>query len=478
MVTQLANLKKPKVRRVLVVSPNFPPVNGVDHHRIRMSLPYLGEFGWSVTVLAVRPEATMSGSLDPLLERTIPDDIIVKRVYAIPSRITRVGGIGNLGMRALPFLLRAGNKLLRQSVDGNRQSEIERRPFDLVFFSTTQFPVMILGPIWKRKFGVPYVVDFQDPWLDDYYTRTGTPPPGGGMRYRLSRKLASYLEPRVMRDVSHVISVSPAYVETLRSRYPHLDASAFTVLPFGAPKRDFEMLEAIQVRQTIFDPADGKEHWVYIGRGGHDMTASLHLLFASIAEARRSNPDGWTKVRLHFVGTSYAPPDRALKTVAPIAADFGLSDIVEEQTSRVPYFQALKSLTDASLLLVIGSDSPSYSASKLYPYMLAKKPMLAVLHHQSPAVEILRKCNAGEVVTFDPAHPEPAAPNMTEALKHFAPITDNKEPITENSTRFELDWAEFRQYTAYEMTRRECQVFDKAISVSACANVAQPTQFG
>ena len=41
--------------RVLIVSPHFPPVNAPDHQRVRMSLPYLGEFGWEGHVLAVVP---------------------------------------------------------------------------------------------------------------------------------------------------------------------------------------------------------------------------------------------------------------------------------------------------------------------------------------------------------------------------------------------------------------------------------------
>ena len=42
--------------RVLIVSPHFPPVNAPDHQRVRMSLPYLGEFGWEGHVLTVAPE--------------------------------------------------------------------------------------------------------------------------------------------------------------------------------------------------------------------------------------------------------------------------------------------------------------------------------------------------------------------------------------------------------------------------------------
>src|SRR5947209_4848059 len=177
------------MRRVLIISPHFPPVNAPDHQRIRMSLPYLGEFGWEATVLAVKAECVEGATLDPLLQKTTPYEIEVIRVGAVSSKLTRYLGLGSLAVRALPFLWRSGNRLLEPENKQQTTDEVQqaRKKIDLVYFSTTQFPVTILGPIWKRRFGVPYVVDFQDPWLDDYYRRTGTPPPGGKLKYAFGR---------------------------------------------------------------------------------------------------------------------------------------------------------------------------------------------------------------------------------------------------------------------------------------------------
>ena len=160
-------------RRVLIVSPHFPPINAPDHQRVRMSLPYFEEFGWRPTVLAVRPEDT-EGTDDPLLERTLPDLIEIIRTGALPVRWTRRLGLGNLALRALPAFWRAGNRLLA------------RERFDAVYFSTTMFAVMALGPLWRRRFGVPYILDFQDPWIQNYYNQPGAgPPPGGRFKTRV-----------------------------------------------------------------------------------------------------------------------------------------------------------------------------------------------------------------------------------------------------------------------------------------------------
>ena len=430
---------------VLIVSPHFPPINAPDHQRIRMSLHYLQEFGWRATVLAVRPHY-VEGARDPLLEKTVPTDIEVVRTAALPFRWTRKVGLGSLALRALLFLWLAGNRLLQSGT------------FDLVYFSTTMFPVMILGPIWRRRFGIRYVTDFQDPWLDDYYERAGLRPPGGRVKHGFARWIARWLEPQVMKDVSEVISVSPVYVETLLTRYPFMRREQFTVLPFGAPERDFEMLPSLEVRQTVFDRTDDKQHWVYVGVAGPIMAVSLRLLFSGLRTAREAEPKKWRDVRLHFVGTSYAPAGHGAKSVEPIAAECGVADLVEERVERIPYFEALQTLTESDALLVIGSDSPSYSASKLYPYMLTQKPLLAVVHEQSPAVEILRACGSGIIVTFQPGLlDDRVASEMQNALARLRQQSTDHTPLS-------IDWGELEQHTAREMTRRQCVVFDRAIA--------------
>src|SRR5260370_22926801 len=117
-------------RNVLIVSPNFPPINAPDHQRVRISLPHLAEFGWRATVLVVSPEF-VEGASDSMLLRTVPDTTRVIRTRALPAKPTRRLGVGNLALRALPFLSRTGDRVLSSE------------QFDLVFFSTTAFPVMV-----------------------------------------------------------------------------------------------------------------------------------------------------------------------------------------------------------------------------------------------------------------------------------------------------------------------------------------------
>jgi len=428
--------------RVLIVSPHFPPINAADHQRVRMSLPYFEEFGWEPHVLTVHPNY-VEGVQDPRLEQTVPDNIAIICTGALSVNYTRRIGLGSLGLRCLPYLLRAGNQIL------------VKQKFDLVYFSTTMFPVMALGRRWHEHFRVPYILDFQDPWLSDYYQRPGSPkPPGGQFKYGFSQVMAQVLEPYAMRQVAHVISVSPGYPKTFLQRYPWLREGQFTVLPFGAAEQDFELLPTLNIQHKIFNPSDGKQHWVYVGRGGGDMAFALRAFFQALGQVREQEPEKLHNLRLHFVGTDYAPGNRAQKTVEPIATEYGVGNIVQELPQRIPYFEALQCLLDADALIVPGSDDPSYTASKIYPYILAKKPLLAIFHARSSVVDVLRTTKAGIVVTF-----ETGEELSNVSTKIIANWFKDLPPETPNS-----DWEAFRPYTAQEMTRQQCAIFDQCIA--------------
>lgn len=433
-------------RKVLIVSPHFPPINAPDHQRVRMSLPYMEQFGWEPHILTVSPDC-VEGVQEPNLVKTVPPHIPITHTGALPVQQTRRIGMGSLGLRCYPYILQAGDRLLRE------------HKFDLVYFSTTIFITMALGRRWCDRYQVPYVLDFQDPWLSDYYKQTQNLPPGGRFKYGFSQLQAKLLEPKALSKVAHVISVSPAYAKTLQQRYPHLQPQQFTVLPFGAPEPDFAALAALNIQQKIFNPHDGKRHWVYVGRGGDDMAVAVRSLFLAIQSHRRQNPEIWQSVQLHFVGTSYAPGNLAVKTIEPIAQELGIADLVSEHPHRIPYFEALQVLIDSDAIVLIGSDDPDYTASKLYPCILARKPILAIFHHQSSVVDILRHCQAGQAVTFtSQQQPETLVSSVITQLNWLLSINKGFQPNT--------NWSAFQPYTAKEMAHKQCAIFDHCLATA------------
>lgn len=427
-------------RRVLIISPHFPPINAPDHQRVRMSLPYFAEFGWIPYILGVDPKY-VEGVIEPLLEETIPQAVKVQSVKALPVRWTRKVGLGSLALRAFPYLYMAGARVIKE------------QKIDIVYFSTTAFPVMVLGQLWKNRFGVPYVLDMQDPWLSDYYKNKpkALRPP----KYWFAHRLNQLLEPWTMRRVDALIAVSDAYTDTLRRRYPWITPGMCTTLPFGASDQDFKILKEHMPKNTYFQAEDGHLHGVYVGRVGHAMATALRIIFGALRLGLEKSPDLFGKVRLYFIGTDYATGDRAQKTVEPIAVEYDVGEYVEEYPHRILYFDTLRMLCHADFLIVPGSDDPQYTASKIYPYILARKPLMAVFHRQSNVVNLLRTTKAGSVVEF--AESQNLGDKIIELYQIWKDILE-RLPFSP-----ETDWKAFEPYTAREMTRKQCAVFDNIL---------------
>lgn len=107
------------------------------------------------------------------------------------------------------------------------------------------------------------------------------------------------------------------------------------------------------------------------------MAVAANLFFRELAAARRSAPAQFEGLEVWFVGTDYAPPARARRTIAPIAADYGLADCVFELPVRVPETDARGFQRDAEALVVLGSDDPGYMPSKLFGDLATGKPIVA-----------------------------------------------------------------------------------------------------
>jgi len=373
--------------RVLLVSPHFPPSNAADMQRVRLVLPHLREAGVRAEVLAVEA-AQVAAPQDEWLADGLPADVPIHRVKALDLRWSKLPGLGTLTLRAIGALKRKGDSILG---GGN---------FDLVYFSTTQFGVHGLGARWKQRFGVDFAMDYQDPWVNDYYRNNpAVVPPGGRLKYAVSDWLSRRDEPCVLRKCSGITSVSAAYPEELRKRYPWFKAPT-TVLPFPGDVLDLLRVRESGVTQTIFDPGDGHQHWVYVGRGGADMARAVRGLFAALRQLGSDQPEVIRNLRLHFIGTSYAPKGKGVASLEPLAKEFGLEHQVREYPDRIPYSETLRCLLDASALFVPGSDDPGYTASKIYPYLLAQKPLLAIFHSESSVISLMRKVGGGVAVSF------------------------------------------------------------------------------
>lgn len=412
-----------------------------------MSLPYFQEQGWEAEVLTVDPTHS-DFPLDPLLVETVPEYLRVHKVSALAKQYTRKLGLGAIALRALPYLCMAGDQLLKSG------------RFDLVYFSTTQFPVCVLGARWKRKYGIPFVIDMQDPWHSEYYKNK--PKSERPAKYWFSYRLNKWLEPVAMRSVGGLISVSQPYIDTLRQRYPELRSVPADTITFGAFAPDMTIArKAASHFPDLLAATSGKVNVVYAGRGGKDMQDAVHILFSAL---RKGLDNGFAELeRLHFyfIGTSYAPAGTGKLTISPVAATMEVSNFVTEITDRIPFFHTLATLGSADALFVPGSNDAQYTASKIYPYVLAEKPLLAIFHPASSVVSFLKQCGVGTIITFE----EPEDQSISRILNFLCQLVSGKViPTTPASETL-------ASFSANTMTIRQCAVFNAVIGNTQTAFV-------
>ncbi|HVS90626.1 MAG TPA: hypothetical protein VHE59_01250 [Mucilaginibacter sp.] len=421
-------------KKVLIISPYFPPSNAADMQRIRMSLPYFGDFGWDAEMVTVDPKYSEM-PVDELLVQSLPQGVKIHYIKAFSKKWTSLLGLGSIALRSLYFYRKKVSRLLKNN------------HFDLVYFSTTQFPVCVLGAYWKKRFKVPYVIDMQDPWHSEYYRdkpKDQQPP-----KYWFSYRLNKYLEPKAMKSVGGLISVSESYIHDLKTRYPGIKNIPAATITFGAFDADMQIAQDHAAKFAPLLDAN-TTNIVYIGRGGVDMHRSVSVLFDALKKGIDRDPELFKRIRLYFIGTSYAPAGRGKPSILPVAKEMGVESSVVEKTDRISYYHTLLTLQQAGALFIPGSDDPKYTASKIYPYLLTHKPLLAVFNPNSPAIASLTEYGVKDVYGYD----TDKANDIYQFLKCAA---EDKLPAPVYNANV------IQKYSARNMTMMQCRLFDEVI---------------
>ncbi len=379
-------------RRVLMISPHFPPDSTAATHRVRLLAPHLPAYGWDPTVLTV-DAGDYEGRLDPALAESVPSGLRVIRARAWPARMTRAVGIGDLGLRSWWSLRRSAQRELR--IGG----------YDAVYITIYPTYPALLGPGLKRRFGVAFVLDYQDPWVGEWGRSVGAGPGGrADFKSRASRRFAAALEPVALRAADGVTAVSRTTFEQALARTPQARPMVTEELPIGWDRRDLSFVSG----RAPGDPAhDGLIHVSYVGTLLPTGLETLRSVLVALARARAADP-AVARVRLDFFGTSNQRTSDAPSRVMPIAQEIGVADVVTEIPARLDYFDALRVLRDSSAVLLMGSGEPHYTPSKVFPALLAERPVLAVYHADSTATPLLQRFGrppSVRVVAYDAARP-------------------------------------------------------------------------
>jgi hypothetical protein len=429
-----------KSRTVLFVAPQFPPSNLTAGHRTRLFARHLPEFGYRPIVLTMR-EDFYEERLDRDLQSLVSPGLEVVRTRALPTRPIRC--VGDHGIRTFPFHLAAIGRLARKS------------RIDLLYIPIPPNYSSLLGPLVKRMYGIPYAIDYIDPWI---YPITSKEPQS--WKTRVSRCLARVLEPVAVAGASGVTGVAPEYYAGVLARHPQLRRRPSAGIPYGGEALDHQAVMRKGSRPSLLDQDRfrGKVVLVYAGALLPRAHGTLRTLLRACRQWIDSADVGSLarKLSLLFVGTGARPTDPSSGLVAPIARECGADAFVTEVAERQPYLDVLALLHRAHGVLILGSTDAGYTASKTFQALHSGRPILALLHAGSSASAILRGMPGARLVTFTDEQPvETRTSEIEAALREVAEA--GLDPVPRDLSLLE-------PYSARAMSKKLASFFDEILA--------------
>lgn len=371
------------LRPVVIVSPHFPPSTLAGVHRARHLAAHLPSHGWDPVIVRV-DERHYTETPDQGLAALIRSDLKQVRVDALPIGLTRPFGIGDIGLRAYHALGEATIRAVRDHAA------------KVVMLTGSPFYPLLLGGTIKRATAAKIVLDFQDPWVSaEGRTRTLL------SKGRAAHELSRLLEPRAVRHADFITAVSDTQNAELAVRYPALDPAAMTAIPIGGDPGDFAALRRSPPAHAIHVLDRQAINFSYVGTFMPRSGLLMETVLQGLRVLRDRQPALGNRIRLNFVGTSNQPDPDAPARITPLAERIGVADLVRETPRRVPFLEALTLLATSDGLMLIGSDEPHYTASKIYPNLMAARPYLSLFHAASSAHRILTDAAGGASFAFD-----------------------------------------------------------------------------
>jgi hypothetical protein len=428
------------MKRCLIISPHFPPSTLAGVHRARHLAKHLPSHGWKPVIIRA-DERHYTEAQDPALAGLVPDDVQQVRTGALPARLARFAGVGDIGLRAYAQIANA--------IDASIACHKPR----IVLITGSPYYPMLLAKRVAKRWGLPVVLDFQDPWVSAEGERQPKWSKSG-----LAHRLATMLEPRAVRHAAWITSVSETQNDEMAERYPWMSRSRMMAIPIGGDPEDFDAMRATPPDSMAVALDPEMVNLCYIGTFLPRAAPVVSTLFHALALVRSRQPALAARLRLVFVGTSNQPNPRPDLTgshrVEPLALSAGVADMVREHPARVPFVDALSLMAKADGILLLGSDERHYTASKIYPSLMAGRPFLSIFHRESSSHDILSRAGGGRTYAF-------AGNDELTALT--VEIADSLQQFAERAIQLPPPRAAaYEPYTAHAVSGQFARIFDLA----------------
>jgi len=381
------------VPTVLMVAFQFPPFAGSSAvQRTLRFVQHLPSHGWDPIVLTAHPFAYEASKPDLLNE--IPKEMVVRRAPALDTA-RHLALFGRYpGCLARPDRWRTWQ--WPAVVAGLGLTE-RYRP--AAIWST--FPIASAHAIASRlhkRTGLPWVADFRDPMVQDDYPSD----PHTHASWTAIQNDAACLS-------SAAVFTTRGAASLFRQRYPLREATRSIVIENGFDEESFKGLHSdARSRQT------GGRPLILLHSGViYSSERDPRALFAALGQLKRQGQIDADLVRLRFRASGND------ELLAGLAREHDVKEIIELEPA-LGYREALAEMVACDGLLVLqAANCNQQIPAKLYEYLRAARPILALTDADGDTAELLRRCGLDAICPLD------SAPAIAARLAAFISSIDS-----------------------------------------------------
>ena len=424
-------------KRVLIITYYWPPAGGPGVQRWLKFVKYFREFG--IEPIVYVPENPHYPLIDTSFKSEIPSDVIIlKQPIREPYRFSRLlsrkkthqfsSGIlsekKNSWLDSVLLYIR-GNYFIPDARVGWVKPSLHYlkdylldNPVDTIITSGPPHSLHLIGMGLKQELDVSWIADFRDPWTTIYYHKS--------LRLtRSSQQKHKLMESQILRSADTIVVTSP----TTKKEFSKLTDQNIEVITNGYDNEE-----------TKISTLDQKFSIAHIGSLLSDRNPKV--LWKVLSEIGNDDPTFLEDLQLLFAGN-------VSSQVISDVYHAGLKKNLE-LVGYVSHDAAIQFQFNAQLLLLLEIDSDetrSIIPGKIFEYLRAKRPILAIGPHGSDISEIISETESGNFFTY-----QQEAKLKAQILAYYSFYKTGNLSI--NSTKIE-------QYSRKELTSKMADLINR-----------------
>ena len=307
-------------------------------------------------------------------------------------------------------------------------------PVQMIYSSSPPYTVSVIARSIANRTGIPFVAGFRDPWSG---FEVSAP-----KRWFLPRIVEEHMERSVFHDAQKIDVAWKGIALDALEKYFDLPPEKFVHIPNG------------------FDSSDYPEHDIQ-KRAQRKRGEKFVMTYAGSLYGPRNPKNFFSAIDLLIERKLIDPTNVLLRFVGRFGAE--IHDMFDapsikamiEKLEYVPHSRAVELVTDSDALLLIVDDIPSVEhivPGKVYEYLGAMRPLLAIAPPDGAIGELLNETHGGEAIG------QKDIEGQARVIQKFYDLWNRGM-----SSSAEMDPIAISKYERREATRKLAAVFDAVL---------------